>query len=253
MIGIKGLAQHLNLSIGTVSRALNNRPDVSHETRMRVARGGPRTWLCAQPVGAEPEARPDRRHRLHDADRPRDHRPWRHLLHGRLRRHPDGPQPPPSRPGGTALPVGRKRRGLSEAHGVARLCRRHHHLLDPARRSAHRFPRRSARCPSSPSAARAPMPASPGSTSTLPAWRNKPIERLVAQGSSPHRHHRAARRHQSRLHLSPTPSARRLRRHGLALRSGTGLSVPARTRRAATPWRAAGAGVQATGRPPSSC
>lgn len=37
MIGIKGLAQHLNLSIGTVSRALNNRPDVSHETRIRVA------------------------------------------------------------------------------------------------------------------------------------------------------------------------------------------------------------------------
>ncbi len=36
MIGIKGLAQHLNLSIGTVSRALNNRPDVSPETRRRV-------------------------------------------------------------------------------------------------------------------------------------------------------------------------------------------------------------------------
>lgn len=36
MIGIKGLARHLNLSIGTVSRALNNRPDVSKETRHRV-------------------------------------------------------------------------------------------------------------------------------------------------------------------------------------------------------------------------
>lgn len=37
MIGIKGLARHLNLSIGTVSRALNNRPDVSKETRKRVS------------------------------------------------------------------------------------------------------------------------------------------------------------------------------------------------------------------------
>jgi DNA-binding LacI/PurR family transcriptional regulator len=36
MIGIKRLAKHLNLSIGTVSRALNNRPDVSPETRKRV-------------------------------------------------------------------------------------------------------------------------------------------------------------------------------------------------------------------------
>ena len=36
MIGIKRLAQHLNISIGTVSRALNNRPDVNHATRQRV-------------------------------------------------------------------------------------------------------------------------------------------------------------------------------------------------------------------------
>ena len=36
MIGIKRLAQHLNISIGTVSRALNGRPDVSEETRRRV-------------------------------------------------------------------------------------------------------------------------------------------------------------------------------------------------------------------------
>ncbi|MBU1175891.1 MAG: LacI family DNA-binding transcriptional regulator [Alphaproteobacteria bacterium] len=36
MIGIKRLAQQLNLSIGTVSRALNNRPDVSEATRRRV-------------------------------------------------------------------------------------------------------------------------------------------------------------------------------------------------------------------------
>ena len=36
MIGIKRLAQHLNVSIGTVSRALNNRPDVNEDTRRRV-------------------------------------------------------------------------------------------------------------------------------------------------------------------------------------------------------------------------
>ena len=36
MIGIKRLAEHLNISIGTVSRALNGRPDVNDETRKRV-------------------------------------------------------------------------------------------------------------------------------------------------------------------------------------------------------------------------
>ena len=36
MQGIKHLAQHLNISIGTVSRALNGRPDVNDETRRRV-------------------------------------------------------------------------------------------------------------------------------------------------------------------------------------------------------------------------
>lgn len=35
-IGIKELAHHLNLSIGTVSRALNDRPDVNPDTRERV-------------------------------------------------------------------------------------------------------------------------------------------------------------------------------------------------------------------------
>lgn len=34
--GIKRLAQHLNISIGTVSRALNGRPDVNADTRQRV-------------------------------------------------------------------------------------------------------------------------------------------------------------------------------------------------------------------------
>lgn len=36
MTGIRRLAEHLNISIGTVSRALNGKPDVSEETRKRV-------------------------------------------------------------------------------------------------------------------------------------------------------------------------------------------------------------------------
>ncbi|AFL49806.1 DNA-binding LacI/PurR family transcriptional regulator [Sinorhizobium fredii] len=36
MKGIRRLAQHLDISIGTVSRALNGRPDVNEETRKRV-------------------------------------------------------------------------------------------------------------------------------------------------------------------------------------------------------------------------
>lgn len=36
MKGIRHLAQHLNISIGTVSRALNGKPDVNEETRKRV-------------------------------------------------------------------------------------------------------------------------------------------------------------------------------------------------------------------------
>jgi len=36
MRGIKHLAQHLDISIGTVSRALNDKPDVNPETRRRV-------------------------------------------------------------------------------------------------------------------------------------------------------------------------------------------------------------------------
>jgi len=34
--GIRHLAEHLDISIGTVSRALNGRPDVNAETRKRV-------------------------------------------------------------------------------------------------------------------------------------------------------------------------------------------------------------------------
>src|SRR6188768_3395143 len=36
MKGIRRLAQHLDISIGTVSRALNGKPDVNEQTRQRV-------------------------------------------------------------------------------------------------------------------------------------------------------------------------------------------------------------------------
>lgn len=36
MKGIRQLAEHLDISIGTVSRALNGKPDVNEETRKRV-------------------------------------------------------------------------------------------------------------------------------------------------------------------------------------------------------------------------
>ena len=44
MIGIKRLAEHLNISIGTVSRALNGRPDVNDETRKRVLEAAARKF-----------------------------------------------------------------------------------------------------------------------------------------------------------------------------------------------------------------
>lgn len=36
MKGIRQLAEYLDISIGTVSRALNSKPDVNEETRRRV-------------------------------------------------------------------------------------------------------------------------------------------------------------------------------------------------------------------------
>ena len=54
MKGIRHLAEHLNISIGTVSRALNGRPDVNEETRRRVldaALDGDAPWLMYEYVG----------------------------------------------------------------------------------------------------------------------------------------------------------------------------------------------------------
>ena len=51
MQGIKRLAQHLDISIGTVSRALNGRPDVSEATRLRVLEAAERLGYVANQSG----------------------------------------------------------------------------------------------------------------------------------------------------------------------------------------------------------
>jgi DNA-binding LacI/PurR family transcriptional regulator len=49
--GIKRLAKHLNVSIGTVSRALNDKPDVSAKTRQRVLAAAERLGYVANQSG----------------------------------------------------------------------------------------------------------------------------------------------------------------------------------------------------------
>jgi DNA-binding LacI/PurR family transcriptional regulator len=51
MTGIKRLAQQLNLSIGTVSRALNGKPDVNEETRRRVFEAAARIGYVPNQAG----------------------------------------------------------------------------------------------------------------------------------------------------------------------------------------------------------
>lgn len=51
MQGIKRLAQHLGVSIGTVSRALNDRPDVSEATRKRVLEAAEKLGYVANQSG----------------------------------------------------------------------------------------------------------------------------------------------------------------------------------------------------------
>lgn len=52
MKGIRRLAQHLDISIGTVSRALNGRPDVNEETRRRVLEAAERLGYVANQSAA---------------------------------------------------------------------------------------------------------------------------------------------------------------------------------------------------------
>jgi len=51
VVGIKRLADYLNISIGTVSRALNDRPDVSTETRRRVLEAASQLGYVANQSG----------------------------------------------------------------------------------------------------------------------------------------------------------------------------------------------------------
>ncbi|MBX9458374.1 MAG: LacI family DNA-binding transcriptional regulator [Rhizobium sp.] len=51
MKGIKRLAQHLDISIGTVSRALNGKPDVNPETRKRVLEAAEELGYVANQAG----------------------------------------------------------------------------------------------------------------------------------------------------------------------------------------------------------
>lgn len=51
MIGIRNLARHLDLSIGTVSRALNDKADVNPETRKRILEAAARLGYSANQSG----------------------------------------------------------------------------------------------------------------------------------------------------------------------------------------------------------
>ena len=70
MIGIRELARHLDISIGTVSRALNDRADVNPLTRQRVREAAARARLFAQPVRPQPAPRSHRPRRDDRAGRP---------------------------------------------------------------------------------------------------------------------------------------------------------------------------------------
>ncbi len=72
MKGIRRLADHLDISIGTVSRALNGKPDVNEATRKRVLEAAATLGYVAnqsRPLAAQGH---HRHHRLHDRDRHQD-------------------------------------------------------------------------------------------------------------------------------------------------------------------------------------
>jgi DNA-binding LacI/PurR family transcriptional regulator len=51
MTGIRELAEHLDISIGTISRALNGKPDVNEETRRRVLEAAEKLGYVANQAG----------------------------------------------------------------------------------------------------------------------------------------------------------------------------------------------------------
>ena len=183
MIGIKRLAEHLNISIGTVSRALNGRPDVNEETRKRVLEAADELGYVANQsgrslrqgntnvIGFMIESGTET---AGNAD---------NFFLGVF----DGVQnvlrPPPARSRRAALPRRRGPARISAAHGGARASSMRM-IISATQRvdRAHRLAVQGAASPSSRSAAR-PRPATiPGSISISRAWPTAPIDRLVAQG-----------------------------------------------------------------------
>ena len=49
-VRLKDIAEELDLSTMTVSRAINNHPNVSPKTRLRVPAGRQKTELSSQPI-----------------------------------------------------------------------------------------------------------------------------------------------------------------------------------------------------------
>ncbi len=103
MRGIARLAQELGISTGTVSRALNGKPDVNELTRRRVLEAAQRLGYAAQSCCPHACHRPDPVRRVHDRTRTGKHHQHRLLFHGRVRRRAARPSRTRSRSSRPAL------------------------------------------------------------------------------------------------------------------------------------------------------
>lgn len=65
---IRDIARLAGVSVTTVSRALNNAPEINSQTRERVLQVCPGTGLPLQPAGSEPSLQPDPRAGRHSAE-----------------------------------------------------------------------------------------------------------------------------------------------------------------------------------------
>ena len=138
MIGIKRLAEHLNISIGTVSRALNNRPDVSEETRQRVLEGAAKLGYVANQSGRSLRQGTTSAVGFMIESGPRAGRQQRQLLSRRVRWRAECAGPAPSRPRRAALFHRRRSRALPAPHGGATDRRCDDHFRHASQGFAHR-------------------------------------------------------------------------------------------------------------------
>ena len=176
-MGIRQLASELRLSIGTVSRALNDRPDVNPETRARVKeaalragyvpnqsgrslRSG-RTGIVAAVIPTRGFAPQLRRRPLHRARGRAAHA-------AAAGARPDRAVPRPGR-GPAREPA---------AHRAAAHRRRGHHQPDHRPRPAPRLPARPPASTTSPSAAAPGSRTIPSSTSTSRRWPREAVRAL---------------------------------------------------------------------------